>query len=264
MPGYRREPMVTRMPTPAPNPSLPLLRGDDPADDELRKNRPLLVIACLFTVVGGYLDAYAYLAHGHVFANAQTGNVILSAVAAAAGQWTQAVRHLPPIMAFALGVAVAQWLGVRTKKRDFHATLFCQALEIVILAALAVFAERLPDAGVVPTLSFVAALQNTSFSHVGPWSFTSPMTTGNLREAVSGLTLWLLGRDAARSRGQAIVLGWVCLSFAAGAVGGSACTRRDAGHALLPCLVLVAAGFVLTWRERHRRQCSPRPVPPSA
>ena len=256
--------MVTRVPTPAQTSALPPPRGDDPAGDELRKDRPLLLIACLFTVVGGYLDAYAYLAHGHVFANAQTGNVILAAVAASTGQWTRAARHLPPIMAFALGVAVAQWLGVRTEKREFRATLFCQALEIVILAALAVFAERLPDAGVVPTLSFVAALQNTSFSHVGPWSFTSPMTTGNLRGAVSGLTRWLLGRDAARNRGQAIVLGWVCLSFAAGAVGGSACTRREAGYALLPCLVLVAAGFVLTWRERHRRQRPPQPALPSA
>ncbi|HWO33371.1 MAG TPA: hypothetical protein VNO32_31620, partial [Candidatus Acidoferrum sp.] len=30
----------------------------------------LLVIACLFATAGGYMDAYSYLAHGHVFANA--------------------------------------------------------------------------------------------------------------------------------------------------------------------------------------------------
>ena len=222
-------------------------------DDELHQNLPLLVIACLFTVVGGYLDAYAYLAHGHVFANAQTGNVILLAVAATAGQWSQAARHLPPIVAFALGVAAAQRLGVRTQKREFRATMWCQGIELALLAGLAAAAGHLPDACVVPTISFVAALQNTSFSRVGPWSFTSPMTTGNLRKAVSGLTLWWMGRDPVRNKGQAIALAWICLSFLAGAIGGSACTRWAAGHALLPCIALVAAGLFLTWRQRHLR-----------
>ena len=54
----------------------------DAADEHSDENRGLLRIACLFAVVGGYLDAYSYLAHGHVFANAQTGNVVFLAVEA--------------------------------------------------------------------------------------------------------------------------------------------------------------------------------------
>ena len=42
----------------------------DAGDDHPDEDRSLLRIACLFAVAGGYLDAYAYLAHGHVFANA--------------------------------------------------------------------------------------------------------------------------------------------------------------------------------------------------
>lgn len=222
-------------------------------NEELCRNYRLLVIACLFTVVGGYMDAYAYLAHGHVFANAQTGNIILLAVDASAGQWAQAARHVPPIVAFALGVATAQLIGVRPKKREFRATLCCQAVEFGILVGLAIFAGRLPNACVVPCISFVAALQNTSFSQIGTWSFTSPMTTGNLRKATSGLTLWLMDRDPARNRGQAVALYLICLSFLVGAVCGSFYTRWDAKDALLPCVGLVAAGLVLTWRERRRR-----------
>ena len=254
--------METRPPAPT-QVSSPEPQEADLAEDELRQDRPLLVIACLFTVVGGYLDAYAYLAHGNVFANAQTGNVVLLAVQASAGQWARAARHLPPIVAFAAGVATAQCIGVRPQKREFHGTLFCQACEFGILAGLAAVADRLPNACVVPLISFVAALQNTSFGQVGPWSFTSPMTTGNLRKATSGLTLWLLGRDAARNRSQAIALGWVCLSFLAGAVGGAACTRWDAQHALLPCVALVAAGWWLTRRERDRERARRAALPRS-
>ncbi len=188
--------------------------------DQLRALSGLLTVACLFAVVGGYLDAYAYLAHGHVFANAQTGNVVLLAVHASAGDWPRAVRHLPPILAFVLGVTVAKLLGVQTQKQSFRATLCCEAFELAILSVLAVFGGNLPDASVVPLISFVAAIQNTSLSAVGPWSFNSVMTTGNLRDATSGLVLWLTGRQTERGRGQAIVLGLICLSFLAGALAG--------------------------------------------
>ena len=216
-------------------------------------HRGLLVVACVFAVVGGYLDAYSYLAHGKVFANAQTGNFIFLAVYASAGQWLEAARHLPPIGAFALGVAAAKWLGVGEQKREFRATLWCQAFEIVILSGLAVFADHLPDAGVVPVISFVAALQNTSFSTIGPWSFNSTMITGNLRSAVSGLMLWSAGRDSEANRAKTIALGAICASFLLGGVAGGSYTRWDQRHALVPCVAVVALGSFLTWRERRRR-----------
>ncbi len=56
--------------------------------------------AFLFTVVGDYLDAYAYIAHGGVFANAQTGNIVLLAVNIAEAHWMEALRHLLPILTF--------------------------------------------------------------------------------------------------------------------------------------------------------------------
>ena len=48
------------------------------------------------------MEAYAFLAHGHVFANAQTGKVVLLAVWAAEGDWVHAGRHVPSIIACTL------------------------------------------------------------------------------------------------------------------------------------------------------------------
>ena len=210
-----------------------------------------LIIACLFAVAGGYLDAYSYLAHGHVFANAQTGNFVLFSVDASQGHWSQAARHLPPILAFALGVAVASWLNVRLETKVWRAPLLCQAFELAILAALAAVGARLPDASVVPLISFVAALQNTSFNRVGEWSFNTAMTTGNLRDATSGWVLWSAGRETTANRRKVIVLSLICFSFVVGALCGGSYTRRNIAHALLPCVAVVATGFLLTCRE-HR------------
>jgi uncharacterized membrane protein YoaK (UPF0700 family) len=226
--------------------------GSVAPDGLTRCNSGLLLVACLFATVGGYLDAYSYLAHGHVFANAQTGNVIFFSVYASEGEWENAARHLPPIIAFSIGVAVAKLLGVRSPKDSLRATMVCQAFEFAVLAALAVVGTHLPDASVVPIISLVAAFQNTSFNRIGAWEFNSAMTTGNLRVATASLTLWILGRETIENRSKAIALGLIFLSFLLGALCGGAHTRLNPEHALVPCVTVVAAGFMLTWRERRR------------
>ena len=233
--------------------TLPIIpAGSSPPDEDLRESRGLLAIACVFAGVGGYMDAYSYLAHGQVFANAQTDNVVFLALYASGGQWKRAAGHLPSIAAFALGVAAAKLVGAQNPEKTFRPTLFCQAVELVILSSLATVADRLPDPCIVPVIAFVAALQNTSFSTIGAWSFNSSMTTGNLRTATSGLVLWLAGRDRVRNRAKAIALGAICLAFFLGALAGGICTRWDARHALWPCAALVAVGLIGTWRERRQ------------
>ena len=34
-------------------------------------------LTAILAIVGGFLDSYSYLMRGHVFANAQTGNIVL-------------------------------------------------------------------------------------------------------------------------------------------------------------------------------------------
>ncbi|MBW4960177.1 DUF1275 family protein, partial [Klebsiella pneumoniae] len=49
-----------------------------------------LTVAALLTLSGGYLDAYTYVGHGHVFANTMTGNVALLGINLSAGEWAAA------------------------------------------------------------------------------------------------------------------------------------------------------------------------------
>jgi uncharacterized membrane protein YoaK (UPF0700 family) len=227
--------------------------GAEPAEQKVRGIRPLLVVACLFAAVGGYTDAYSYIAHGHVFANTQTGNVVFFGVYASGGEWGRAVRHLPPIAAFGLGVAVCILLGVRSQKRSFKATLLCQAFELVILTVLMTAGNLLPDEWVVPIISFAAAIQSTSFHRISSWTFSSATLTGDLGNAISGLVLWIVGRNAEENRDKAIVLGLICLSFLAGALAGGYFTLWDKNHALGPGAARAALGFLFTWKERRRR-----------
>ncbi len=215
----------------------------------LRSLSNLFLIESLFSLAGGFMDAYAYLAHGHVFANAQTGNVVLLAVSSAGRDWSQAGRHIPPILACALGVMTAKFLGVKSKKQSLRATLVCQILELLAIVALTLFDSSLPNFVVVPTLSFVVALQVTSFNKLGPWGFNSAMTTGNLRSATEGIVLWWMGEDRHENAGKATVAAVACLCFLSGAFFGAFFTHRFPRYALVPCVVLLLAGHLLTWHE---------------
>jgi uncharacterized membrane protein YoaK (UPF0700 family) len=62
-----------------------------------------------FTARYSFRLAYTWIVHD-VFANAQTPKLVLLWVHAMAGGWMRAFRHVPPLMAFVLGVMTASWL----------------------------------------------------------------------------------------------------------------------------------------------------------
>ena len=53
------------------------------------------------TLSGGLQDAYTYCVRGQVFANAQTGNIVLMSQRAFAGDLAGVLRYLIPLLAFA-------------------------------------------------------------------------------------------------------------------------------------------------------------------
>ena len=63
--------------------------------------------AAFLSVSGGLQDMYTYISRGHVFANAQTGNIVLLSQHIFAGNWADVMRYLMPVLSFMFGVAAA-------------------------------------------------------------------------------------------------------------------------------------------------------------
>ena len=68
-------------------------------------------IGVLLATVGGFLDAYTYLCRGGVFANAQTGNIVLFGLHLAQGEWGLSLSYLVPIAAFFFGACATGTSG---------------------------------------------------------------------------------------------------------------------------------------------------------
>ena len=203
-----------------------------------------LRLACLLAASGGYLDSFTFLGHGGVFANAQTGNVVLLGVYAATRHWGQALSHLPPLAAFAIGVFVAETLHLPhmerlVRHRPVRASL---AVEIVVLTVIATLPRDFPDTGIVLSVAFVAALQSTTFRKLRRWSVTTVMTTGNLRTATIGLYQSLV-RHTPGAAEQSRCFFAVVLAFLIGAAVGALITA--AWHNLACCVPAAVMLFCL-------------------
>ena len=55
-------------------------------------------LGALLAISGGMMDAYSYIMRGHVFANAQTGNMLLFGVNLSEGNFQTALTYFFPIL----------------------------------------------------------------------------------------------------------------------------------------------------------------------
>ena len=65
-------------------------------------------LGAILALSGGFMDAYSYMERGEVFANAQTGNMLLFGVHLSQGDFQNTMKYLFPVLAFALGIALAE------------------------------------------------------------------------------------------------------------------------------------------------------------
>lgn len=82
----------------------------------------------------GFIDAVVYTLHGHVFAYAMTGNLVLLGVALSTHHPSDIVRHLLPLVSFAAGVVLGKALLRFRPAVSLHVTLCCNCSSLDCLA----------------------------------------------------------------------------------------------------------------------------------
>lgn len=210
----------------------------------------------LLAGVGGFLDAFTFVGYNGVFANAQTGNIVLLGVDAQAGHWQEALLHIPPIVAFVLGVALAQMLAQPAVRRIVRRpTRWVLVAEIVVLAVVAAVPGGIPSRVVPGAIAFVAAVQVSTFRSLDGVEYSSTLTTSNLRALTVNIFKWRTGHDPA-ARHQAALLGSIIAAFAVGAGVGALCTRlihHQAAWIPAAALMIVLIALVTETRRLGRR-----------
>ena len=206
-------------------------------------------LGALLAAAGGILDAYTYLVRGGVFANAQTGNIVLLGVRLIQGQWPLVLHYLVPILAFAVGVVVAELVKHRFRKDGgVHWRQITVGLELVLLVGVAFLPANLDSLANV-AVSFVCAVQVESFRKVNGNAFATTMCTGNLRSGTERLFLYL--KTGERDHwSRAIQYYGIILCFNGGAALGGLCAERFGQVGVLVSLPFLIAAFVMMFEHK--------------
>lgn len=152
------------------------------------------LVLIFITLAGGFQDAYSYLMRGKVFANAQTGNIVLLFKNVVDLNFKGAVAYLIPVLSFAFGIYVAVRFEDAIEKRILHWRQYIVAFEIIIMILVSFIPENLNNLANA-LLSFSCAMQVYAFKKIYGLSFATTMCIGNLRSATENLSKYHITKN---------------------------------------------------------------------
>ena len=122
-----------------------------------------------------------------MFANAQTGNIVLCSVKLVEGDWSAVLHYLVPLCFFALGVFTAELLRQKFQQMQrLHWRQLVVLCEIVMLFVVGFFPQEW-NLVANALVSFACAMQVQAFRKVNGYAFASTMCIGNLRSGMDAL-----------------------------------------------------------------------------
>ena len=196
--------------------------------------------AVFLSLSGGLQDAYTYLFRGKVFANAQTGNIVLLSSNLMDGNWERVLHYLVPLCAFALGVLTAEKMQEHFRNMQRLHWRQLVVLGEVLLLFLVGFLPQEQNLLANAIVSFACAMQVQAFRKVDGYAFASTMCIGDLRSGVEALCIWRKTHEP-QARDRMLRYFGIILLFAIGAGIGS----RSGGRAIWICCGFLLVSFAL-------------------
>ena len=209
-------------------------------------------LAILLALSGGIMDAYSYLVRDHVFANAQTGNMLLFGVNLATGDWAQCLHYAVPVVCFAAGIALCHTIKIVATEEHLHWRQMALIIEAVLLVVVGFVPEgrSLYANGLT---SFACGIQVQAFRKFHGRPLATTMCIGNLRSGTQALVTYASGRDQKQLRGGLLSF-FVITCFVLGAVIGNWAIPALGTHMIWIAPVLLAVSFLIMFVDREKRR----------
>lgn len=201
-----------------------------------------LRVGILLAITGGFLDAYTYLCRGKVFANAQTGNMVMLGISFIEGNIGYIVKYIIPILAFAIGVFLAEL--IRSKLSESNKIHWRQAVLVIEIVLLIVVAF-IPYNYIANTIiSLICAMQVEAFRKFHGNAYATTMCTGNLRSGTEKLVIFIRNKDKKHLK-IAFQYYFVIFIFCLGAVIGGIITLKMGMRSVLIAIIPLILSLII-------------------
>lgn len=204
-------------------------------------------LGILLALSGGFMDAYSYVCRGKVFANAQTGNILLFGIHLSEGHYSHLLNYFFPVVAFGLGIFLTEWIKMR-----HHSHLHWRQPLVLIEALVLVQVSFMPQSFNLlanSLTSFVCGIQVEAFRKIHNRSIATTMCIGNLRSAIENTCLFLTKKQSKYLESSILYMGTI-FCFVMGAILGNICIGFFSEKAILFCSLVLVIVFIIMFIER--------------
>ena len=189
-----------------------------------------------------------------MFANAQTGNIVLLSTHLFEGDWGQALRYLVPVLAFLLGIYIAECVHRHFKRMEKR----------TLAAAYHSGGDRTAGGSGLPAGNAEHHRQRRGVASCAPCrcrpsrkvrghAYASTMCIGNMRSGTEALCAYFHTRDKEILH-KALTYFGVVLLFALGAgVGSTATLHWGAGTIWLSCGLLTVSFLIMFIHDEEQK-----------
>lgn len=211
-----------------------------------------MLTAAFVVLSGGLQDAYTYLCRGQVFANAQTGNIVLFSAYLFEGAWDHCLRYLIPVLSFMAGIFAAECIHRRFKHMEkVHWRQLIVLAEMAVLFAVGFMPQPLNTLANA-LVSFSCAMQLQTFRKVRGHAYASTMCIGNMRSGTEALCVYFHTHDREVLCKALTYFGVIGL-FAIGAGLGALLSAHMAERGIwVSCALLAVSFFIMFIREEEK------------
>jgi len=153
------------------------------------------LLSAVLSFSGGLQDAYTYCLRDKVFANAQTGNVVLMSQHFMKGDFMDGLQYMIPLIAFAVGVLIAEHINQIYKNSvRIHWRQIVLFIEIILLFAVG-FIPNQHNMLASSIVSLTCAMQVETFKTVHGFGYASTMCIGNLKSGMESVYACVRDKD---------------------------------------------------------------------
>lgn len=193
----------------------------------------------LLMLTAGFYGGYTYTVRGGVFCNAQTGNLLLLAMALGRGEWAGALYYLPPLCAYLAGSMLSEAVATPIKRLGLvRWDTLLVLIEAAAVAVLGFLPETAPHQIAQVTINFLCSMQYNTFRQAQDIPMATTFCTNHVRQVGVGLVHALHHPEEPRWRRKVLSHLEMLAVFVAGCAAATALSGVFLGRtiwwALLP------------------------------
>lgn len=200
----------------------------------------------LLMLVAGFYGGYAMLVRGGAFSNAQTGNIVLLAIALGSGNIWKALYYVIPFAAYLLGTVISELLLNRDRrlgKMRWGTSLIL--IQLLMVALMGFIPAAAPHQICQIIINVICAMQFNTFRQAEGIPITTTFCTNNVRlMGVYMAGLFRKDNDKKEQRSKLLFYTEMVAYFALGVLISTVACRAVSTYAIWLLLIPLSVLFV--------------------